>query len=472
MGSRAAAIGLGLLSLALLVQSIYLAESKLSLLTASALTLLCYLGSKGRPDVLLFLLVGLGPLINFPGFTPAPYMYNVEAALLCYFAVWFVASQRRVTLDGVLVTLYALFFLTLVPGTVAQWIAGDMAWQLRLLRGFFLGLCLVVFFNSTRQALARNVPLLLRSMLVAGFCVVIWGLLELLLADAGRLQFRHEPRSLFSGSASLAIYLLIVIPVAIAYRVTPGTRGGRVLATIVVVGGFLLLLATRSRIALIALLLSGGLYLIFSLVTIRGARTRLAAGVLGFVLAALAGLSMVVYKTLETSALQVGDIPHLLGDLARLADTLLRSRLAAWSHGMEQIISAPLVGNGAMVNVYNVYLQVAGAFGLPALIAFGLLLGYCLWPGRKRDGASGTGQSAGDGLLWSMVALLWVGLAESTLGNQLAYLVWTVFLLVGLRHHLGPASGPQAGRNVKREPSIEAATIPVGRRVPDWDIRD
>ncbi len=465
--SRMCGIGMALLCLSMLLQGVYVLESKLPLIAVVALTVVCYLGSKGRPDALLFLLVGLGPLINLPGFTSSPYMYNVEAALLCYFSIWFIANNRRVMLDSIALKLYALFFLTLLAGTLAQWLGGDMVSQLRLLRGFFLGLCLALFLTSTRQALARHTVLLLRCMLIAGFCTVVWGLLEMLLAAGGNLQFRHEPRALFSGSASLAIYLCIVIPVAVANRAALGRVFGW-LAISVVLGGFLLLLATRSRIALLALLFSAGLYLLVALVRKRADAARLALWTLGFVLAALGAGSVVVYKTLDTSAMQLRDLPGLLQDLNRLGETVLRSRLSAWSHGVDQVVSSPLVGNGAIDNVYNVYLQLAGSFGIVALLAFGLLVSYCLWPRPTAGGGTVTGQTDARGLLWSMVALLVVSLAESTLGNQLAYLVWTVLLLVGFRYQMQPPADPPGPEPAERR-TANPATIPVGHVVPDWD---
>ncbi len=466
--ARVCGIVLGILCLALLLQGIYVSVSKPGLIIVSALCLLCYLGSKGRPDPLLFLLVGMGPLVNAPGFVSAPYLYNIEAALLCYFAVWLIANNRRVRLDSTPLKLYALFFLTLLPGVFSQWLAGNGVAELRLVRGFFLGLCLALFLASIRPTLARHVTLLLRSMIVTGFCVVLWGLLELLLASTDSWQFRHEPRALFSGSATLAIYLLAVIPVAVMNRATLGGRGFGLLALSVVLGGFLLLLATRSRIGLIALLLSGGLYLLFALSKHRVGKASLVAGTLGFTLAALAALAMVVYKTLASSAMDLQGMPASMQDFAQLLGTLLASRLTPWGHGLEHVANSPLVGNGAIDNVYNVYLQLAAAFGIPALIGFGLLVCYCLWPRRRFNTASEAGQNEAHGLVWSMVALLLVGLAESTLGNQLAYLVWTVFLLVACRHGIGRSPGSplqQPGASGAPDPD----TIPVGHVVPDWN---
>jgi hypothetical protein len=139
--------------------------------------------------------------------------------------------------------------------------------------------------------------------------------------------------------------------------------------------------------------------------------------------------------------------------------------VSAWNHGVEQVFSSPLIGNGAIDNVYNVYLQLAGSFGVPALLAFCLLVTYCLWP-RPTAGVGYTpGQLDAYGLLWSLVALLLASVAESTLGNQRAYLVWTVLLLVGFRHAMAIPRGPKPA---DREPSTPA-TIPVGNVVPDWD---
>ncbi len=463
--SLAVAMGMALLSMLILVQGIYASQSRVALLLVSALCALLFIGAKGRPDALLFLLVPLGPLINFPGFSDAPYMYNIEAALLCYFSIWFIVCARRLRLDASLLWLYALFFATLLPSMVVQLAAGNGWLELRLLRGFFLGLCLALFFASMGQSLSRHPALFLRAMIFTGFCIVAWGMAEILLASAGKLQFRHEPRAVFSGSATLAIYLLVVIPVAVVSR----GIGGRIfwlMALAVAGAGFVLLLATRSRIGLLALVVSGGVYLLVVLLQRQTNGGKLLGAVATLSLAVIAALAMVVYKTLDTTGIEAQDIPALFQDWPQLSEGLLRSRLAAWSQGVELMLQSPLVGNGVIDNVYNVYLQLAGAFGIPALLAFVLLVFYCLKPAPGGETVYAFGQTYAFGMLWSALALLLVSLAESTLGNQLAYLVWTVLLLTGFRHRLVNSSGPRDGG--QRKAAATTTSTPVGNIVPDW----
>jgi hypothetical protein len=465
--SLAVAMGMALLSLLILVQGIYASQSRLALLLVSALCALLFVGTKGRPDALLFLLLPLGPLINFPGFTDAPYMYNMEAALLCYFSIWFIACARRVRLDARLLWLYALFLATLLPGMVVQWAAGNGWLELRLMRGFFLGLCLALFFASMGQSLSRHTALFVRAMIFTGVCIVAWGVAEILLASGGTLHFRHEPHAVFSGSATLAIYLLMVIPVAVVSRGIGG-RGFWLLALVVACAGFVLLLATRSRIGLLALVVSGAWYILVVLLQRQTSGGKLLVAVTTLTLALIAALAMVAYKTAYTAGIEPQNIPALLRELPQLSEALLRSRLAAWSHGVELLLQSPLVGNGVIDNVYNVYLQLAGAFGIPALLAFMLLAFYCLK--SKQGGATvyAPGQIYAFGMLWSAVALLVVSLGESTLGNQLAYLVWAVLLLAGFRHRLASPDGLRGGGQ-QRHPVATTASTPVGNIVPDWN---
>jgi hypothetical protein len=466
--SLVVAIVMALLSLLILVQGIYASQSRAALLAVSALGVLLFVGAKGRPDALLFFLVPLGPLINFPGFTDAPYMYNIEAVLLCYFSIWFIACARRVRLDASLLWLYALFFATLLPGIVVQWAAGNALLELRLVRGFFLGLCLVVFFASLGPSINRHTALFLRTMIFAGFCIVVWGLAEILLASAGNLQFRHEPRAVFSGSATLAIYLLVVIPVAVVSRGRGGGRGFWLMAITVACAGFILLLATRSRIGLLALVVSGGVYLLLVLLQRQMNGGKLLGAVVTLTLAVIAALAMVVYKTVYTTGIEPQNIPALFQEWPQLGEVLLRSRLTAWGQGIELMLQSPIVGNGAIDNVYNVFLQLGGSFGIPAVLAFVLLVFYCLKPTPCGDTVYAPGQTYAFGMLWSALALLLVSLAESTLGNQLAYLVWTVLLLTGFRHRLVNSSGPRDDGQ-QRKAAATRADIPVGNIVPDWN---
>jgi hypothetical protein len=62
-----------------------------------------------------------------------------------------------------------------------------------------------------------------------------------------------------------------------------------------------------------------------------------------------------------------------------------------------------------------------------------MLVLYCVSNINSSGGLAEARQSIVHGCFWGVIALLVVSIAESTLGNQIAYLNWAVLFLVGSR---------------------------------------
>ena len=255
-------VSLAALCLFLLAQGIYASSNRAVFSSVALITALVFLASKRRYDSLLFLLLPLGPIINMSGYFRDPYLYTFEVVLLVCFFLWFLVSRHRLEYTSTLLKLYLLFFATLVPSILEQFLAGNSLTEIRLLRGYFLGLCLVVLLTNLGPNLHRYAKLFVQSLLVTSLFVVLWGAIEYLSSVQLGGSLRHESHSVFTGSEMLAIYLALVIPIAwLTSNVFTG-RLSRAISPMVGLGGFALLLTTGSRIALIAVLVAAALYLV------------------------------------------------------------------------------------------------------------------------------------------------------------------------------------------------------------------
>jgi hypothetical protein len=433
IGARLASIVLAFACLFLLAQGIYYSDAQVLFGVIAALGMLLFVASRYRSEHLVFVLVGLGPLINRSSQLNDAYLYPIEVVLLACFFLWFLFAAKRTQFSGLSVKLYLLFSLALVPGVVEQVLAGAWLAELRLLRGYFIGLCLVLLLGSLAPAQAASVA---RSFLIAlffaGYGVLISGGIEYAGAVLNNGSLAHETHSLFSSSETLAIYLAVLIPIALF---TPGLfRSGawNFLTVFLGLAGFALLLTTGSRIGLLAVILTVALYLLFTLSTMQHRRSWVLLLLIGI---GVAGVATIAAKTLRTST---GDV----GNIVQFGQALLNARATAWTGGLALIAESALTGNGAVVNVYNTYLQIGASFGVVALALFLLLLLYCLTSINHSGGMAQARLSLVFGCYWGLISLLLVSLAQSTLGNQLAYVNWAIIFLVACRSLW--LAGPQA----------------------------
>jgi len=107
-------------------------------------------------------------------------------------------------------------------------------------------------------------------------------------------------------------------------------------------------------------------------------------------------------------------------------DHTFGGRVDLWKAAWQLIQDSPLLGHGAVLNAYNLYLQVAAQFGLMALILFllvflkffGVTLGRLKNIKSPREFGVVLGGSLG------VLGLLIGGLAESSLGSRMSPLFW------------------------------------------------
>jgi O-antigen ligase len=264
-------------------------------------------------------------------------------------------------------------------------------------------------------------------MIIGLLSVVLWGVVATGYDSMTHKTFAILSHSVVGNSESLAIYLSLLLPVGLAYRKKTRSKKWGHLASFACIGGFLLLLATGSRSALMALLIVGIIYVVVNWKNRSGAMRRPFV-IVGFLVLALLAVATIVNKSfLPTFASSFQNVEQAMSNA-------FSSRTEVWSSGLTYILTNPFFGHGHVENVYNLYLQIGSFFGLPALVAFLALL-FISFKGMGEETALQTGdQNLTNGLYWGMMALLFTSLGESTWGNSLAYMNWFVLFLIGFRN--------------------------------------
>ena len=378
------------------------------LLVYAGLTVAALLLIPKYRHVLLFGIVPFGALLNFAGPLGGLYIYPMEIVVFVAAGLypWLLspADRERFRFDGVGWLLVALCALVAFGAFVRWGGHGVFMDEVRLVRPYFLGLVMFyVLWLAHRQGHDYLRALQVSTMLTL-VCVIGLALIEFVYYVLSEGRWAYAPSALFRDSEPLAIYLCLVLPFVFACSREISLSSWRVLAYASVCLGFLVLASTRSRAGVLAIVAVALLYLL-ARARYRSAANKVAWVVLGGVFCVVAGF-VVFVKT--ASYVSPGD---------SFWSAALESRQANWAAGMEYLASAPLFGNGAVENVYNLYLQVGAYFGIPALVVFLILVGRVLYT-AVLDSPSTLGLALG------IIGVLAVGMAESPCGNQFAYLNW------------------------------------------------
>ncbi|HDT11179.1 MAG TPA: hypothetical protein ENN58_00420, partial [bacterium] len=241
------------------------------------------------------------------------------------------------------------------------------------------------------------------------------------------LKTGSVPGSVFNDSEMLSIYLTLVLPLALGVLVYSDERVNRVLAAAAFLSGGMALFLSYSRAgwisgAVTSLILAIH-YLFFAdryLRTDRAGRHRKKKAL--FVILTLSSLLCLWFCYVERL---VRDIFYARF-MSIFSDYTLGGRVDLWKSAWRLIQDSPLLGHGAFPNVYNLYLQVAGQFGLVALAFFFFLflkffgVVFIRLKNVKSPRERGIVVAGSLGVL----GLLIVGMAESSLGSRMSPLFW------------------------------------------------
>jgi hypothetical protein len=402
-------------------QSIAFSSSPVFFSALAALTFAAFLFTKGNAGI-LFATVACGPVINLTALRHDAYVYNVEIVLLTWLACRFWKNGPRdhpFSRDSLTIAFGAFFAIVLASCALHvmahQSGTGD---ELRLARGFFIGGLMLVFLKNQPDIPGKwwYRPLTAAALATAG-----WGLGETARALTSP-SWNHSPHALFDGSEMLAMYLCAVIPLlrfGTDFEISTAWKTGGIAAE---TGSVALLLATRSRAALIAIAL---FYAVFACrKAFRGkdpgiSLKRLLTFFLPIPL--IAAAMLVVARKTFTGA------PFSFDKAASL---LFSSRMEPWAKAIAGFRSHPLWGAGAGDNAYNLPLQVLCQFGIFGLLAFCVVLAIVFFRNTK-PGLPVMHPALHRGALWSGAAFLVASLAESAMGNQFSYFALFVLFMAG-----------------------------------------
>lgn len=423
---RFAYLVMAALCLALLVQGIVYSRSHvlfgvISLVTTGGVLI-------GRPvrAKLLFVLVPLGPIINMVVLYRDPYLYNAEVVLLAYFFLWFLLQPPPDEGIALPVKVYLVFCAFLLLSTAAHLDGREFASEIRMARGHFIGLCLVLFMNGVRKDFFECAGVFVKMMTIGLFGVALLAVLVTGYASMANETVAILPHSVFGGSESLAIYLSLLLPVGLAYRKSARQKAAVHMASVACIGGFVLLLSTRSRSALLALLTVGAVYVVVNWKH-RPDAFRRPLAIVGFLIVAISAVVTIVHKSFAFNS-EAG-----YKSVEQAMSHAFSSRMDVWSSGATYILNNPFCGYGYAKNVYNLYLQIGSSFGVPALVTFLVLLFISFKGTGEETAPQRSGQNIVNGLHWGMMALLLTSLGESTWGNSFAYMNWCVLFLIAFR---------------------------------------
>ena len=366
-----------------------------------------------------FAVLPFGALLNVARPLGDIYIYPVEIFILVFAALypWLLSAEQRARFqfDFVSRLLVVLCAIVTLGAVVRGWEHGVLVDEARVVRPYFLG---VVLFYMLWLAQTQGRDYLLA--LQAGMLFALTGVVGFALAECGYHFLSTQrlfcaPNALFRDTEPLAIYLSVALPFVFASSRAVSLPWWRVLSYLSVVSGLIVLMFTRSRAGLVAVCVVVIVYLLLR-AKYQPRRYSLAYFVFAGVVLFMMGW-VIVLKTADYLA--PGEA------LWRVA---FDSRQAAWAAGVEYIKGAPLIGNGAIENVYNLYLQMAAYFGLPMLVVFLFLIGRVFY-------ASVLGREPTLGLMLGLIGVLTVGFAQSPWGNEFAYLNWlllfTLFFVSG-----------------------------------------
>ncbi len=369
-------------------------------------------------DKPFFILLAVGPLVNVTALHSNYYVYTFEVVSLLYIGCLLIKNKPRFSIlksDFATILFFFLVLTLCVILCIHIFMGNSFNDEIRLIRVFLIGsLVVLVIKNATLIQLKTYYV----SITVTTFIVSIWGISDFFSHGFGFQDWQWEPKSVFTNSEVLALYLCGVIPI-VALGIT--LIKNKVLfygSSLVTITAIFVLFTTKSRTGISAIIV----FLMFF------AFTRLKKALIIkmwwalFVLAiVLTGLATIVYKTMDLR--QTG--------IENFFVSLFFSRISDWQNGFHAFLKFPLFGSGTNDNYYNLYLQLACQYGVIGLFLFLLFCGFTFYQYYKTK-RSGRCQYLQTGFFWSLVVLLLAGIGESDLGNQLGiYLLVSAFLCGG-----------------------------------------
>jgi O-antigen ligase len=215
----------------------------------------------------------------------------------------------------------------------------------------------------------------------------------------------------------LAVYLCATLPFIVIGGAVLNNGVWPFLRGLTIPAAMVLLLTTRSRTGILALLVFLLFYGLRILRTQSRKKTTIIVAILFVTLGALATAGI---KTFHGHAQGLGDLFVLL----------FSSRTQAWAEAIQAFMKAPITGSGAGVNVYNIFLQILCQYGTIGLATF-LLFIIAVFINYSQIRKANPSDPLYKGLAWSAIVLLIAGIGESFMGNQLGYYTLFIFFLVG-----------------------------------------
>lgn len=214
-----------------------------------------------------------------------------------------------------------------------------------------------------------------RALLVSGCAVVFIGIVDFVTHD--RAEYYHGTNraiSVFSGPGSFATYLLLVLPLAVAFAVTARQRVIRAAAGLVLLGGLPMLYLTHSNgafFAVAATLLLHGLFFRKGPPALSRAARR---AILLAVLVGLAGGSVLLGAT--KTATQINDLTHGRYFLALAALNMFKASplvgvgLGNYYHHLGGFYPAGIDSPKQHTHAHSLYLQLLSELGPAGLVLF------------------------------------------------------------------------------------------------------
>jgi len=306
---------------------------------------------------------------------------------------------------------------------------GDMAGNVRLLK-ILLESCLVYYITIS---ILISHKYLMNKVILAVISVFF---IISALAVYQFLRSGSVPGSVFNDSEALGIYLTLVLPLILGLLLYGYSGTGKVFLGIIFSLGCAALFLSSSRTGWISgavtlsmlgvhRLVLGGKYVVKNDgarpgVSSTGKRRKAKAFL---VIPALSGLLYYLWSFYVQGPIR--DV-FSLRFMSMFTDHTFGGRVDLWKAAWQLIQDSPLLGHGAVLNAYNLYLQVAAQFGLMALILFllvflkffGVTLGRLKNIKSPREFGVVLGGSLG------VLGLLIGGLAESSLGSRMSPLFW------------------------------------------------
>lgn len=407
----------GVSAFCLCAQSIVVSSNPIFFSLLSIVTVSIFIFCRGSAVPVIFILA-LGPVINMASLYYDPYIYNVEITILVYTGCYFFKNARKLTIiniDRAAISYFVMLLFIFISAFIHVLFYGNNLYaEIRLVRVFLIGGFLLAFLITESKT---PVFLYYKTVLSVALLISLTGLIEFAARGILSNNWMQEPRSLLSGSESLAVFLCTTIPFILIGKKSFEKGIWLLISDITVFCGITLLLITRSRTGILSLCI----FLFFYIIQIIRNRSGKSALIV-FIFGCVAFLSIVTVslKTIGTARYHLDNL--FVG--------LFSSRIEAWFDGFRSFSASPIWGNGPVNNAYNLYIQLLSQFGITGLLSFLIFLLFTFAEYFKKKHRH-LRTNFDKGIFWSIIALLIAGLGESPIGNQLGYYSLFLFLLAG-----------------------------------------